>query len=134
MDYKRLAATTLRLINKNGRNVLFYKLDAVVANNATPWRGAASRSLIDEVACKGAFIIGNTSIPTESRGLAFDWVDNELLRVTRHVVIIPAQGLPVMDNYKMMKEESGAKEWDIMWGQCLQPGDTRLLYVFGLKE
>lgn len=132
MNYFRLAQTTKRLIYKNGRDITLSKLDAAVADVDKPWRGAAEHQLIDTIPTKAVFAIGNTSIPTESRGLAFDWVDEDLLRTTRHVILVAALDLPNLEDYKMMTD--AGKQWAILWGQCLQPGDTRILYVFGLKE
>lgn len=134
MDYNKLALTSKRLIDKNGRNITLTKLGAGIADPDKPWRGTQVVTETDPVITKGVFAIGNTSIPTESRGLAFDWVDSELLKVTRHVCIVAAEGLPVLDEYKVMHEEGQTKPWNIIWGQCLQPGTKRILYVFGLKE
>lgn len=133
MDYNRIAATCKRLIDKNGRSINLFKLSADNADPLKPWRGAGVQTLIEPVSTKAVFAIGNTAIPTESRGLAFDWVDNDLLRITRHVCLVSAIGLPALEDYKIAKD-GNAKNWDIIWGQCLQPGDTRLLYCFGLKE
>jgi len=134
MDYAKLAKTSKRLIDKNGRAVFMYKLSGTVADATKPWRGAGQPTLIAEVSTMAVFAIGNTAIPTESRGMAFDWVDQDLLRVTRHVVMTSAIGLPVLEDYKMLREAGTTKNWNIIWGQCLQPGTERLLYVFGLKE
>ena len=133
MDYEKMAATTKRLIDKNGRLVTMFKLSAAIANPTKPWRGAAEQILTNEIATMAVFAIGNTAIPTESRGLAFDWVDKDLLRMTRHVCMTSAIGLPPLEDYKIMRD-GAAKNWNIIWGQCLQPGSTRMLYVFGLKE
>lgn len=133
MDYNKLAITTKRLVYKNGRDLLLYKLKNTAVDLAKSWRGAGTPVDIDELKTKGVFAIGNTSIPTESRGLAFDWVDSELLRISRHVVIIAARDLPILEDYKIIKDSDGSR-WDIIWGQCLQPGPIRLMYCFGLKQ
>lgn len=132
MNFDHIAAVATRLINKNGRDLIFNKLSATTADVLKPWRGAATPTLTETVKTKGTFVIGNTSIPTESRGLAFDWIDQDLLKIARHVVITPAAGLPRMEDHKVMTDDG--KQWSIIWGQCLQPGSVRLLYVFGLKE
>lgn len=132
MDYNKLAATTKRLIDAKGRTVQFYKLDSTPVDPLRPWVGAGTHTPTDVVITKAVFAIGNTSIPTESRGLAFDWVDKDLLRVTRHVVLVPALGLPSLQDYKLVTDLG--KNWGIIWGQLLQPGDVPLMYCFGLKE
>lgn len=135
MNYDRVAQTAKRLIAKNGRTIQLYKLDGTSADADKPWRAAAGApKKTSVVTAKAVFAIGNTSIPTESRGLAFDWVDHELLKVSRRVCLIAAQGVPILDDYKVMIDGNSKKEWSIIWGQCLQPGDKRLLYCFGFKE
>lgn len=135
MDFAKAAANAQRLIRKNGRPLKLYKLSSTVADNAKPWRGAATPTDTELVEEYGSFVIGNTSIPTESRGLAYDWVDNELLKVARHVVLVPALGLPILDDYKTIIDVSnGNSRWNIIWGQCLQPADERIMYCFGLKQ
>lgn len=135
MDYNRAAANAQRLIRKNGRSVTLSMLSGVAADPAKPWRGAGVPTDTDPITESAVFAIGNTSIPTESRGLAFDWVDSELLKTTRHVCLVPALGLPILDNYKIIIDhENNNGRWSIIWGQCLQPGGVRILYCFGLKE
>lgn len=133
MNYVRLALLAKRLIDANGRDISLFKLDATAANALKPWRGPGVQTTSDQVTTRAVFAIGNTSIPTESRGLAFDWVDKELLKVTRHVCLVAASGLPDLTEYKVIND-GDAKNWNILWGQCLQPGTERLLYVFGIKE
>lgn len=135
MDFAKAAANAQRLIRKNGRQLKLYQLSPTVADNAKPWRGAGSPVDVNEVVEYGAFVIGNTSIPTESRGLAFDWVDNELLKVTRHVCLVPALGVPILDDYKTIIDVTNSNtRWNIIWGQCLQPAEQRIMYCFGLKQ
>lgn len=135
MDYTKSAANAQRLIRQNGRLLTFSKLESVAADVGKPWRGAGVPVDVEPIEEYGVFVIGNTSIPTESRGLAYDWVDSELLKTTRHVCLVPALGLPILDNYKTIIDHTNDDgRWNIIWGQCLQPGGIRILYCFGLKE
>jgi hypothetical protein len=134
MNYEKIAETTRRLVSKNGRPVTLYKVSDVVADPTKPWRGAGEQDLIEPVNTMGAFVIGNTAIPTESRGLAFDWVDAELLKSTRKVCIVAAIDLPDLEEYRMVRDGDSLQIENILWGQCLKPGDVRILYVFGIKE
>lgn len=135
MDFKKAAANAQRLIRKNGRSITLYKLSGGPADATKPWRGAGTPTDIAPVKEFGVFAIGNTSIPTESRGLAYDWVDSELLKTARHVCLVPALGLPIMDDYKIIIDHTNNNgRWNIIWGQCLQPATDRIMYVFGLKE
>lgn len=135
MDFLRAAKNAQRLIRKNGRRVTLYKFDGGPADPGKPWRGAGVPTDIEPVTDSAVFAIGNTAIPTESRGLAFDWVDNELLKTTRHVFLFPALDLPPLEEYKTMIDiDNGNTRWNIIWGQCLQPADQRIMYVFGLQQ
>jgi hypothetical protein len=135
MDFNRAAQNAQRLIRKNGRPLILYKLGGGPADPLKPWRGAATQLDIEPVNEYGSFVIGNTAIPTESRGLAYDWVDDELLRTTRHVFLLPALGLPPMDDYKTVIDvQNDNTRWNIIWGQCLQPAEQRIMYCFGLKQ
>jgi hypothetical protein len=135
MNYQRIQDLAERLIRENGRDLNFYKLSRDSADPSKPWKGPAGGAQeIEKVNTPGAFVIGNTSIPTESRGLAFDWIDSDLLRITRHVCIVSARDNPVMEDYKVMHDPADDTRWNILWGQCLKPGPVRLLYVFGMKE
>lgn len=135
MDFHKAALNAQRLIRLNGRQLKFYKLGSTVADPAMPWRGAGQPIDTEEVLEYGSFVIGNTAIPTESRGLAFDWVDEELLRTTRHVCIVPALDMPPMEDYKTIIDiYNDNSRWNIIWGQCLQPAEEKIMYVFGLKQ
>lgn len=132
--YQRMAALVERMIRERGRPITFHKLSGTAADPAKPWRGAADPTVVtaSDYTTFGAFVIPNTSIPTESRGLAFDWIDKDLLERTRHVCMVAAQGAPNLEDYDTITD-SGTT-WAIQWGQCLQPGAERLVYVFGVRE
>lgn len=132
IDYAEIAAIATELISDAGREVTLYKLSATAADPLKPWRGPGTQTRTDPVTAKAVFVVPNTSIPTESRGLGFDWISDDLLRRARHVCIIAAKDLPILDDYKIAVDF--AKDWTIIWGQCLQPGGTRLIYVFGLAQ
>lgn len=138
-DYARLAETTKRLIEKNGREVTIYKqANAVsVPNTDKPWKGSGTLGqqtpLIEPFTCKAVFAVPATSIPTESRGLAFDWVAKDLLIQARHVLLVAAKGAPFLKEHTVYIDNDGTQN-AIIWGQLLKPGDIGLLYVFGTRE
>lgn len=133
MDYVKTAKGVKAKIDKYGREITMYKIDSTPADNTKPWKGAGSPDLIEPFVTKGVFAVPATSIPTESRGLAFDWVSKELLSQARHVILVAAYGAPMLRDYKIYRDDSG-KEQAIIWGQLLQPGPVGLLYVFGTRE
>lgn len=133
-DYDEMSLLCKEMIEETGRSLTLYKLSAAATDPSKPWRGSGSvgPEPVNQVAAMGVFVVPQTSIPTESRGLAFDWVDQELLRRTRHVCMVYAEGLPALEDYKLIVD--GELQWQILWGQCLQPGTKRLLYVFGVAQ
>lgn len=131
-NYVKLAAGTKVKIIKNGRPIVLYKRDATAANPAKPWRGPDAPVNVGVVNAHGVFVVPNTSIPTESRGLGFDWVDQDLLKRVRRVCLVYADGLPDLENYNILVDDG--KEFVLTWGQCLKPGSVRLLYVFGMAQ
>lgn len=132
MDYAAMAATAKKLIIENGREITITKLSSEPPNPLKPWRGPSVPVKIGHVSTYGVFAVPNTSIPTESRGLAFDWIDDELLKRARHVVIVPALDIPILDDYNIITD--AGEDFTVIWGQCLQPGSTRIFYVFGLAQ
>ncbi len=133
-DYAEMAELVTELVLETGRSITLYKLSATPADSDKPWRGTGSGgpTRTDSVTTTGVFVIPNTSIPTESRGLAFDWVDKDLLAQVRHVCLVPAQGLANLENHKLIVDDS--EQWKILWGQCFKPGPVRLFYVFGVAQ
>jgi hypothetical protein len=131
-DYAEDAQFALEMIEEYGRPVVISKLSAEDADNTKPWRGAGAETPIASLSTTAAFIIPNTSIPTESRGLALDWIDEEQLRRVREVCIVPAAGMPDLKDYSLITDDSTV--YKIVWGQAFRPGPTRIFYVFGLVE
>jgi hypothetical protein len=132
IDYVALARMCKASVEEAGREITLHKLSASVANPLKPWRGAGTPTKVASVATVGAFVVPNTSIPTESRGLGLDWVDQDLLKRARRVCIVAAYELPNLDDYNIVTD--GSDDLAILWVQCLQPGPIRLLYVFGFGQ
>lgn len=132
IDYAELAQDCKKLIAESGREITLSKLSSAVADVSKPWRGAGVPTKIGSVVTHAAFVVPNTSIPTESRGLGLDWIDQSLLKRARRVCIVAALDLPPLDDYNVVMD--GTEQLGILWVQCLQPGSVRLLYVFGFAQ
>lgn len=132
MDYTEFAQAALDAITDAGRSVTLYKLDGAVIDNTKPWRGKQAQTKTSAVPTFGLFVIPDTSIPTESRGLGLDWMDQELLKRARRVCLVPAMGNPDLEPYNVLSD--GSRDFVLIWGQCFKPGDTPIFYVFGLAE
>lgn len=133
MDYNKIALNVKRLIAENGRDITLYKLSKTTADPNKPWKGPGTPVPGGAYATKGVFAVPATSIPTESRGLAFDWVSKDLLSQARHVILVAALDAPDLRDYTSFVDEDG-KSQGIIWGQLLKPGPVGLLYVFGTLE
>lgn len=131
-DYSDDVQFALEMIEEYGRAVVISKLSSEDVDPEKPWRGAGIETPIASMSTKAAFIIPNTSIPTESRGLALDWIDEEQLRRVREVCIIAAAGMPDLKDYSLITDDSTV--YKIIWGQAFRPGPIRIFYVFGLVE
>lgn len=144
MDYDRVARTTKRLIEKNGRAITMLSKASVVSpsNAGKPWNGPGPATAPNGTVQQkydltfdtyGVFVVPATSIPTESRGLAYDWVSQDLLAQARHVILVPALGAPDLKLCTDYRDNDGLVQ-AIIWGQLLMPGDVPLLYCFGTKQ
>jgi hypothetical protein len=120
------------MIEEYGRPIVIQQLSTDDADPEKPWRGPGTSTVIASLSTTGTFIIPNTSIPTESRGLALDWIDEEQLRRVREVCIVPAAGMPDLIDYSLIVDDTTV--YRIVWGQAFRPGPTRIFYVFGLAE
>jgi hypothetical protein len=133
MDYNRFVDITDQKIRETGRAVTLYKLDNTPVDSTKPWRGPASTpAKIASYSTFGLFMIPHTSIPTESRGLAMDWIDVDLLKRSKRVCLIPAKGAPDLQPYSLLSD--GGSDFVLIWGQAFKPGPTLIFYVFGLAE
>lgn len=133
MDYLKMATMARNQIIDKGRPIVLSKLTGdPAADPAKPWRGTGAKVKVSPVNTYGVFAVPNTSIPTESRGLGYDWIDVELLKRARKVCIVPALDNPALDDYHILTD--GGKDFVLIWGQCLKPGTQPLIYVFGMAE
>lgn len=136
INYERMARTTKRLIEGNGRRIEVLRTATQVspANSATPWKGAGSQGsatpIVERHFVNALFAVPATSIPTESRGLAYDWVAKDLLLKARHVFLVAALGNPDLKMMNQYIDTDGSRQ-EIIWGQLLKPGTVPLLYCFG---
>lgn len=134
MDYTAIAQIALEQIIDKGRAITLTKLTGdPPTDGAKPWRGKGVQTATPTpVSTYAVFAVPNTSIPTESRGLGLDWIDQNLLKRARRVCIVPAQGNPDLTDYHLITD--GGRDFVLIWGQCLKPGPVPIMYVFGLAE
>jgi hypothetical protein len=131
VNYDKIAQMVKRQITDKGRGIVLSKL-ATAPDANKPWRGPSTPFKVEQFSTFGLFAVPNTSIPTESRGLGLDWIDQDLLSRSRRVVIVAALDAPDLEQHKVLT--LGSEDLVLIWGQCFQPGSVKLFYVFGLAQ
>lgn len=129
VDYNRLAATALRLINKNGRSISFVKLNETPADSDRPWNGpVAGETTID---LKGVFVPPNTvrQFGLTALGEGTEWKD--LVTFSEEIIIV-AQGEVDLREYTKVVDRT--ERWGIIGMQVLRPGDVTLLAFVGVRR
>jgi len=124
MDYARAQALALRLIQKNGKNVTFQRLDATAADPAKPWKGPGTPT----VAATANTVA--VSLPHASLvDLGFFSQDDEMLKRAEQVLLVPGGATDLEPFTNIL--EAGVR-WRIEWVRTLKPADTVVLYAFGV--
>jgi hypothetical protein len=123
MDFVKLAATVVRLIDKNGRTVTFQALVATAADASKPWEGPASPAVATTVNAKGVFV------PASGEELGRALVSEELLARVDEVALV-APNATDLEPFNVILD--GGVRWRVEWVKTLKPADQVLLYVFGV--
>lgn len=120
VDYVSLAATALRLIDTNGRDVTLTKKDRTPANAAQPWRGPG---------------VADTTVVVKAVVFPFDAedIDGELVRREdkRAFVSASAAGVNEVEDFDFLTD--GSDIFKIQRVRVIAPGDTRVLYDIQLR-
>lgn len=126
MDYARAQALALRLIQKNGKEITFQRLDATAADSEKPWKGPGTPTVAQSVDTVGV------SLPHASLvDLGFMSVDDELLKRTEQVLLVPG-GATDLEPFTNVLDQG--VRWRVEWVRTLKPATTTVLYVFGVKR
>lgn len=127
MDMNKMAATALRLVNKNGRGIILQRLDQA-PNPAQPWKGPANPSPEFLRLPVRAVVVSAGSL------LGARMVSDDLLRRVEKVAIV-APGPDMQDDLKVYGQViDETVTWSAEWVEELKPADVRMLYYFGLKR
>lgn len=130
VDYNRLAATAVRLIKSNGREITFVKLNETAADSNKPWNGPDSGSDATLV-LDGVFVPPNTvrQFGLSSLGEGTEFKD---LIAFSEQVIITAQGENDLREFTSVVDRDD--RWGIIGLQVLRPGDTSLIAFVGVRR
>ena len=139
VDFVRLAATAQRLIEANGRLVTLYKQDRTPTNPAQPWRGSGSTPTPPDGAVIGPVLVA--FVPASGSGFGktlFD-ADKSLMRKIEQVGFLATKSVTDLsftteDVERCDSVADGTKALKIVMISHLQPADTSLIFVLGLKR
>lgn len=126
MDFARAQAFALRLITKNGRSVAFERLSSTPTDSNMPWNGPGTPTVAQSVTTVAV------SLPHASlTELGFTSVDDELLKRTEQVLLVPGGATDLEPFHTML---DGGIRWAVEWVRTLKPASTVVLYAFGVKR
>jgi len=125
VDYVKLAATALRLVEKNGRTVQFVKLDTTpLADSTKPWRGTSNpRTTPDATLDLKAVVVGPTS-------LGFKTTVSDFLKKSEQIMIVATT--QDLSQYNEIVDNS--RRWKIDGFEKLAPAGTTILYFVGVSQ
>lgn len=130
-DFVRLAVTAKRLIEKNGRTLLFYKRERTAANPAQPWRGATAATPDGS----GVSILGCV-VPASGSGFGRQRsVDGTSADTFEQVALIAANSVPAGADLESFSSvvDTDSRAWKIDGVEKMQPADVPLVFVVRLS-
>lgn len=131
VDYVRLAATAKRLIDKNGRQISFVKLNETPENSSRPWNGPDEDGADTLLALRGVFVPPNTVRQFGLTALGEGTEFQDLIAFSQQI-IITAQGENDLREYTSVIDRSD--RWGIIGLQVLRPADVTLLAFVGVRR
>ena len=138
VDYEKLSATALKLIEKNGRTVTLVKLSETPANASEPWKGPAAAAAVS-VGEPGA--LGSGKVGLEVIACFVTFSDNELAELFGLVnearrgqksAFVAGAAVTPEDLRDFDQMVDGSDVWKIEAVDTLRPGDVPLLHYLVL--
>jgi hypothetical protein len=128
VDYVKLAATALRLVAANGREITFIRKSEIALDPLKPWKGPISGETT--FVTRGVFVPPNTvrQFGLTSLGKGTEFVD--LVKFSEQIVILH-QGETDLDQFTTLRD--GA-DWNILGIQVLKPAGTAILAFVGVRR
>ena len=129
VDYVRLAATAKRLIDKNGREISFVKLNETPIDPNRPWKGTMSGDTL--LTLRGVFVPPNTVRQFGLTALGEGTEFKDLITFSEQI-IITAQGEVDLREYTSVEDRD--ERWGIVGLQVLRAADVTLLAFVGVRR
>lgn len=130
VDYTKLAATSLRLITKNGRAVIFRRPDLSPMDPAKPWNGPDPNAF-DEVTLRAIFVPPNTVRQFGLTALGTGHEVEDLFSYI-HKLFILFPGENDITKYPVLVDEG--IEFNVVGYQLLRPANLNLLAFVGARR
>lgn len=131
VDYAKLAATTLRLITKNGKTVTFNKFSKAAVDSGKPWRGTAP-AVVETQQEKVVEVGSSSGNQASSYGGLFSKKDIPD-EVTDLWLVARTPSNPALEDYDQLVEADSTQH-KIEMIIRLKPADIVLLYVVGTSR
>ncbi len=125
MDLVAISATINRLISLHGRTVTLQQLDGLAADYSKPWKGPSEPAVSGSLICKGVFV------PAQGESFGREFVSDDLLNRCDEVLLVGPQSQPLESVQQVVDR---GLVWKINWIHTLQPGETILVYAFGVSR
>lgn len=138
VDFARSAATALRLIEASGRSVELFRVNRTPDDPALPWRGTSEHP--EPVAGGLTIPVIMAFIPASGSGFGklVKELGGKLTVAFEQVGLMASSSLPTgmtpADVEEVDSVRDGLDIWKVVTRGHLQPGDTSILFVLGLKR
>ena len=127
-NYSPIAKTAKKLIDRFGRQVTFKRLAQSSADPDRPWEGPVDPHGTPDASQQ------LTAVFATSESLGEEAVSPEMVRRSEQF-LLAAPGPDVSYDLSTFTEvEDGGVAWKIQDVEVLRPGDTTILYIFGVKR
>jgi hypothetical protein len=129
INYVKLQATALRLINENGRAITLVRKSRTPADANEPWNGPTGADTT--LSLTGVFVppssVREFGLPALGEGTEYQ----DMLRFSQQIVIVAPEANDVR-NYEILQDRSD--DWGIVATQVLRPGDLTMLAFIGVRR
>lgn len=121
--HEEFVELAIELINENGRNTVF-KVPGNITDSDKPWQGS-SAALVAIATQKAVYV------PISDRKkLGIEFIPESLLKTCNEVLLVAAESADLTPTSMI----TDTLEFRVAWCYALKPGDTVILYAFGITR
>ena len=124
MDWQPFVDLATEMIATYGRNVTIQKFTSAPADPTKP--GEGNQTITQSIVVKACFV------PVSGFDLGQSFAAEDLFKTSEQVCMIGQQTVNLEGFHTIL--DSDNTKWRIETGQTLAPGDTILLYAFGIRR